>query len=120
MRKKKNNSITTGSLIFSVEFNPHGPNVSEIINTDKHSLETDKKIETIISKNIYIYIIFANKRGRNLQKLLTRVDPYNIKSDLLELNVHGYKKCGKKCDSFNNFVDDSFLLYQKQLHRNIR
>ena len=57
MRKKKNNSITTGSLIFSVEFNPHGPNVSEIINTDKHSLETDKKIETIISKNIYILFL---------------------------------------------------------------
>ena len=32
-------------------------------------------------------IIVANKRGRNLQELLTRADPDNIKSDLLDRKV---------------------------------
>ena len=57
--------------------------------------------------------IVANKRGRNLQELLTRADPYNIENDLLDLNVHGYKKCGKMCDSCNNFVDETSFVISK-------
>ena len=31
-------------------------------------------------------------------------DPYNIKHDLINIVSHQYKPCGKKCDSFYNFV----------------
>ena len=48
-----------------------------------------------------------------MPELLTRADPYNIKSDLLDLNVHGYKNCGKKCDSCNYFVDETSFVISK-------
>ena len=53
------------------------------------------------------------KRGRNFQELFTRVDPYSIKSDFLDLNVPGYRKCGKKCDSCNNFADENSSVVSK-------
>ena len=112
LRERKNNrSIRTSSVIFLAEFNPCGPNVSKIINKHRHLWETDDKLK-LFPKNS---IVVANKRGRNLQELLTRADPYNIKSDLIDLNFHGYKKCGKKCNWCNNFVDEPLLLCQKQL-----
>ena len=113
-RKKKNRSITTFSVIFLAQFNPCGPNVSKIINKHRHLLETDDTLKQLFPKN---YIVVANKRGRNLQELLTRVDLYNIKSDLLDRNFHGYKKCGKKCDSCNNFVDETSFVISKATGR---
>ena len=92
-KKKKNRTIKTTSVIFSAEFHPLDPNVSEIINKHKHLLETDDTLKQLFPKNS---IIVTNKRGRNLQDLLTRANPYNIKSDLLDLNVHGYKKMQQK------------------------
>ena len=70
--KKKNCSIKTSSVIFSVEFNPRGPNVSKIINKHRHLLGTDDALKQLFSKNS---VVVANKRGRNLQELLTRADP---------------------------------------------
>ena len=96
------------------EFHPRDPNVSEIINKHKHLLETDDTLKQLFPKNS---IIVTNKRGRNLQDLLTRANPYNIKSDLLDLNVHGYKKCGKKCDSCNNFVNETSFVISKAIGR---
>ena len=55
----------------------------------------------------------CKKRGRNVHELLTRADPSNIKNDLLDLNVHGYKTCGKKCNSCNNFVDETSFVISK-------
>ena len=57
----------------------------------KHLLEADDTLKLLFLKN---YIIVAKKSGRNLQERLTRADAYNIKSDLLDLSFHGYKKCG--------------------------
>ena len=96
------------------EFHPRDPNVSEIINKHKHLLETDDTRKQLFPKNS---IIVTNKRGRNLQDLLTRANPYNIKSDLLDLNDHGYKKCGKKCDSCNNFVNETSFVISKAIGR---
>ena len=84
-RKIKNRSMTTTSVIFSAKFNPRGPNGSEIINKHRHLLETDNTLKQLFPKNS---VIVANKRGQNLQELLTRADPYNIKSDSLNLNDH--------------------------------
>ena len=48
--------------------------------------------------------ILANKRAKNLCELVARADPYNIKTDHLDQTDRGYKKCGRKCDSCNNFL----------------
>ena len=37
---------------------------------------------------------------------MLRADPYNIKSDLTDISDHSYNKCGKKCDSCDNFVNE--------------
>ena len=111
-RKKMNSSIATTSVIFSAEFNPSGPNISEIINQHRDFLETGDTLKQLFPK---ISIIVASKRRRNLQELFTRAGPYNIKSDSLNLNVNCYKKCDKKCDS----LVKPFLLYQKQLDGNV-
>ena len=52
-----------------------------------------------------------------LQEFLTRVDPCNIKNDLLKLNVYGYKKFGKKCSSCKNFVDENSFVISKATGR---
>ena len=44
-RKKNNHSITTTSVVFWTEFNPRGPNVSEIIKNHKHLLENDDTLK---------------------------------------------------------------------------
>ena len=115
-KKKKNRSITTASVIFAAKFNPRGPNVSQVINKYRHFLQTDDTLKQLFPKN---YFIVANTRGRNLQNLLTRANPYNIKSDLLDLNVHGYKKYGKNAIHVTILLIKSLLLYQKQLDVNI-
>ena len=93
---------------------PLHTNVSEIINKYRHLLETDDILKQSFSKKS---IIAANKKRRNLQDLLTRADPYNIKSDSLDLNVDGYKKFDKKCDSYNNFVDETSVVLSKTTGR---
>ena len=50
----------------------------------------------------------AFKRERNLKKLLLRGDPYSIKSDMMDNETHGYKRCNNaRCDSCRNFVDET-------------
>ena len=53
------------------------------------------------------------KNRRNLQELLTRAYSYNIKSDLLDRNVHGYKKC----DLCNNFIHRTSFVLSKATGR---
>ena len=58
-------------------------------------------------------ITVANKRGNNLHQLIARPDPYNIKTEFLDQTAHAYKKCGRKCDSCDNFVleETSFMCF---------
>ena len=98
------------------EFNPRGPNVSDIINIHRNLLETEETLKQLFLGNS---IIVANKRGKTLKELLSRANPYNIKSDLLDLNVHGYKKCGKNCSSCNILLMKPLLLYRMQMDGNI-
>ena len=51
-------------------------------------------------------IVVGNNRENNLKDLLLRSGPYNIKKNLLDNTKDGYKSCKKKCDSWNNFVDE--------------
>ena len=48
--------------------------------------------------------MIANKRENNLKSLLSRSDPYDIKSDIVDHIQLGYSKCSRSCDSCKNFV----------------
>ena len=39
--------------------------------------------------------------------LILRGHPYSIKSDLIDTVSHGYTRCSQKCDSCDNFVDET-------------
>ena len=69
-----------------------------------NSIQKTKILKGLFLENC---ILAANKRENNLKDLLLRSDSYNIKRDLLDNTKHGYKSCKKKCDSYNNFVDES-------------
>ena len=92
-RVKKQRAINKNTIIFPEEYNPRRPDVNAIINRHEQ-----KELSPTNS------FIVANKRAKNLGELVARADPYNIKMDLLNQTDHGYKKCGLKCDSCNNFV----------------
>ena len=50
----------------------------------------------------------GHKKEKNLQDLISRSDPYNIKEDLINKQKFGYQKCTKSsCDSCYNFVDQT-------------
>ena len=102
-RKKKHTSNnTTNKIIFSAEYNPRGPSVSDIVKKHEHLLRNDDVLNNLFPPSS---ILVANKRCNNLQELLSRADPYNIKSDLTDNSYHGYKKCdSRRCDSCNHFV----------------
>ena len=48
-----------------------------------------------------------------MQGSLTRADPYNIKSNLLDLNVHGYKKMWQKRGK-EEVNQANLLIYKKK------
>ena len=98
-RKKITRPLNRKSIIFAAAFNPRGPNVSEILKRNLYLLESNATLKELFPEGS---ITVANRRGENL-KHLVRGDPYNLKSDL-EKKECGYIKCGKKCDSCNNFV----------------
>ena len=53
-------------------------------------------------------ILVVTKKEKNLQQLLMRSDPYNIKDDQKLKEDYGYTKCSyKNCDYCNNFVDET-------------
>ena len=49
-------------------------------------------------------ILVANKPCQNFKDLLALGDPHNINHDLTDVVPHQYKPCGKKCDSYEEFV----------------
>ena len=102
-RKKTDNISNNNRVISSTKFNPIARNDVKIIKDNFHQLQNDEFLKWKFPEN---NILVAKKRENNLRGLLPRSDPYNIKRDLLNYKKHGYKSCKKKCDSYNNFVDE--------------
>ena len=92
LSKVKNNRK---SVIFSSQFNPRGPDVQKIIKKHSYLVFDTPSLKEIFKPGD---IVVANKRGQNLRELLTRADPYSIKSEVNDTQEHGYKKCNKTCD----------------------
>ena len=59
------NIYITSSVIFSAEFNPRGPNVSEIINRHRHLLETDDTLKHYFQKILLLLLIKEEKTCKN-------------------------------------------------------
>ena len=100
--RKKVEKEEHSQIIFATNFNPRGPDVASIIKRNVNIIENTPSLQTLFPRGA---IMVADKRENNLKNLLTRSDPYAIKSDLTNLNDCGYVKCGKtSCDSCQNYV----------------
>ena len=109
-RVKKQRTIIKNTIVFPAEYNPRGPNMNAITRKHEYILQNNTVLKELFPSNS---VIVANKRGNNLHQMISRADPYNIKTDLLDQTPRGYKKCGRKCDSCNNFVleETSFICF---------
>ncbi len=87
-------------VVFPTFYNPRGPNVRAIVKKHSHLLIKSPAARKVFPNGVMV----VNKREQNLKELLTRADPYQIKSDITDLTPRGYKRCRKKCDSCDNFV----------------
>ena len=63
-------------------------------------------------------ILVPNKRCQNLKNLLVRGHRYNIKHDLTDIVSHQNKPCGKKYDSFDNFIANQSYVISNATGRN--
>ena len=100
-RKKVKKQSPKSRIIFATNYNPRGPNVSNIIKKHLPIIENHPTLKTLFPKGS---IIVANKRENNLNNLIVRSDPYNLKSDLMNNDQLGYVKCNNACDSCQNYV----------------
>ena len=111
-RVKKQRAINKNknTIIFPAEYNPRVTDGNAIINRHQHISQHNTLLKELFSTNSFIV---TNKRAKNLRELVARVDPYNIKADLLNQTDHGYKKFGCKCHSCNNSVPEktSFVCF---------
>ena len=74
-------TISKSNTIFPAEYNPRGPDVNTIIKRHEHILQHKTVLKELVPPNSFLV---ANKRANNLRELVTRADPYNIKTDLLD------------------------------------
>ena len=105
--KKVNPRNAENLIVFSASFNLHGSNLNKIINRniDYYYLIMIILRSFIVPKGT---ILVVTKKEKNLQQLLMRSDPYNIKDDQKLKEDYGYTKCSyKNCDYCNNFVDET-------------
>ena len=91
---------TSNRVVFPTKFNPRGPNVRAIVKKHSHLLTRTEAAAKIFPNGVMV----ACKREQNLKELLTRADPYSIKSDITDFTPRGYKRCNNKCDSCDHFV----------------
>ena len=104
-RKKVNPRNAENLIVFSASFNLHGPNLNKIINRNIDLLLNNDNLKELYPKGT---ILVVTKKEKNLQQLLMRSDPYNIKDDQILKEDYGYTKCSyKNCDYCNNFVDET-------------
>ena len=96
-RQKVSGPSKVNKPIFLTKYNPLGPNIQMIMKKQAHLLRTVGAMSVLPNG-----VMTAFKRERNLKELLTRADPYTIKTP--QCVSGGFTPCGKKCDSCQNFV----------------
>ena len=102
-------------VVFTASYNPRGPDVSKILKEHLHIVENKPELAALFPKGT---IKVANKRENNLGYLLLRSDSYNISSDATSELELGYIRYNKKCDSCNNFVDQTTSITSYATGRN--
>ena len=72
-------------VVFPTTFNPRGPNVRAIVKKHSHLLSKSLAAKKVFPNGVMV----AYKREQNLKELLTRADPYSIKSAITDLTPRG-------------------------------
>ena len=82
---------------FFTEYNPRCPNISEIIKKHEDFIRNHEFLDKLFPPKCFQVV---NRRGKNLKELISRADPYSVRT---VNNDCAYVKCGV-CDSCKNFV----------------
>ena len=82
---KKVEKSFENKVIFTLIFNPRGPNVSQIINRHLHLIKNSPFLHNIFPDG---FTLVANKHCPNLKDILVCGHPYNIKHDLTDIVAH--------------------------------
>ena len=104
-------------VVFATKFNPRGPDVKKILENNLNIIANNPILNNIFPKGS---ILVASKRENNLGDLILRGDPYSIKSDLIDTVSHGFTRCSQKCDSCDNFVDETTFVNSHATGRKFR
>ena len=96
-RKKQSKQEGKKKKRFFTEYNPRSPNISQIIKKHEHFIRNHELLNKLFPNNCFQVV---SRRGKNLKELITRADPYNVRT--LDID-YSYHKCGM-CDSCRNFV----------------
>ena len=92
-RVKKQEKVDKKTIIFTAECNPRRSDVNAIVKIYQHILQNNTVLKELFPTNSFVV---ANKRTKNIHRLVARADPYNIKTVLLDQTDHGYKTFGLK------------------------
>ena len=99
-REKAKKGYYSSALVFSTKYNRRGPNRKTLVRRHIHLIRNCTSLNEIFSGDVMVTF----KREKNLKELLMRGDPYKIKKDSNDHSKHGYKRCNKICNSYDNFV----------------
>ena len=82
---------------FFTKFNPHHPNIHNIILKHEHILRTSPTLDKLFPKGSFQLV---NLREKNLKEHVSRADPYSAKPTL----SGRYNTCNRTCDSCQVFA----------------
>ena len=99
-RKRQNKEKSEKKHRFFTEYNPACPNIAEIIKKHEHFLRNHEFLNKLFPPGSFQVV---HRRCKNLRELMSRSDPYSIRS--VDTN-YSYLKC-EVCDSCKNFVGGS-------------
>ena len=96
-RNRVNENHSSEKYRFITHFNPHHPNIGQIIAKHEHLLRTSPTLQQLFPKGSFQIV---HKRERNLKELICRADPYSTKPP----RIGKYTKCDGRCDSCKTFA----------------
>ena len=95
-RKREQQEQNEKKHRFITHFNPHHPNINQIIKRHEDILRTNATLNRIFPPSSFQVV---NKREQNLKEKILRADPYSVKNRTFGI----YKTC-KRCDSCKTFT----------------
>ena len=104
-------------VVFATNFNPRCTDMKKILENNLNIIDNNPILNNMFPKGS---ILVSSKRENNLGDLILRGDPYSIKSDLIDTMTEGFTRFSQKCESCDNFVDETTFVNSHATGRKFR